>query len=477
MSAGRSRTRSAGRRQPASPRSNTAFRSARCEVDSQTFAWCRRAEATANWFDPSLNRFSAPFLVSWVDSAERRTVRSLPGRDGQEFGTIGAVSTWRRPMQTTIPTLLALVLLLLAPGCKRKNRVDDGPCGEDAVLLDEGTLETIVELEWDDASGVNVGPTLDYLLPEDTVGFLATVDFPGVDTGFGQVYFSGQTWIDATVTRRSGWDTEPYYHWAALGGSVVAPIDASSVPTGGCLQLQPAAFEEGAARLLLQVRTEPALQPRLDLDIVVVGDTQLFREDLEEALVVTNRLWQAGGGPGVGTVEVLTQPGTTFLPYADSPALRALVVDGARDSAVRIFFVQDYLEADGTLGEAGGIPGPLQLGVEEAGVILALDAHLNVNGAIDTQLLGEVMAHEVGHQLGLFHTTESDGTRTEPIDDTADCPGSADSNGDGSFSAEECVDWDGANFMFWTAGDLVQNAITAEQGLVLASSVRVQENP
>ena len=177
------------------------------------------------------------------------------------------------------------------------------------------------------------------------------------------------------------------------------------------------------------------------------------------------------GGPAVGEVDVVQLPGDTFLAYDDSNSLRATVVNAERTRAVNVFVVQDYASSDGTLGEAGGIPGPLGLqGVDGAGVIVALDAHKTASGAVDTQLLGEVIAHEVGHQLGLFHTTESDGSRSEPLADTPACPESADTNGDGYFSAGECRDWDGANFMFWVSGVFTQDVVSQEQGLVLALS-------
>lgn len=369
----------------------------------------------------------------------------------------------------------ACVLLLATSGCRRDKR--QNRCSDDAIVLTTDGSVTTSELVWDRAGGVYSGPVVEFVLPEGTVGFLATVDLPGVDTGFSEVFFSGRTWVDASTDGEGAWDSAPFFHWAALGGSLVAPINAESTPMAGCLRLRPAALEEGTAQLLVDVRVEQPVDPRVDVDVVVVGETQLFQEDLDEALAVMDSLWRSGGGPGLGSTEVLAHPGDTFLPYESSTALRGSVVEGARDTAIRVYFIQDYLEADGTLGEAGGIPGPLRSGVDEAGVIVSLDAHLFVDGTLDTELLGEVMAHEIGHQLGLFHTTESDGARTEALVDTPECPADADANADGMFSAEECSDADGSNFMFWTSGDLRQDTVSPEQGFVLGSSVLVQEAP
>jgi hypothetical protein len=70
---------------------------------------------------------------------------------------------------------------------------------------------------------------------------------------------------------------------------------------------------------------------------------------------------------------------------------------------------------------------------------------------LDTQLLGETAAHEMGHQLGLFHTTEQGGTVFDIISDTAECAKrSRDNNSNGKMSAEECEFYGGDNVMFWT---------------------------
>ncbi|MCB9678055.1 MAG: hypothetical protein H6737_23345 [Alphaproteobacteria bacterium] len=341
----------------------------------------------------------------------------------------------------------------------------------DAPWVD-GTVEVTSALEWDDATGIYVGETSTFALPDDVVSFAATVDLPGVQTAFARVRFAGRTWIDASLAEGDGaWWSEPYFHWAGSGATVVAPIDADSAPSGGCLELQPAALDPGEARLVLTVRTGGTQTPTIDVNVVLVGDTELFQEDLDEAVAVATRAWTSGGGPSIGEVATYRIEGDAILDYRDSTALRATVVDPDREDALNLFFVTDYADASGTLGEAGGIPGPIGVqGVDEAGVIIALDPHRRANGTIDTQLLGEVVAHEAGHQLGLFHTTESDGSRTEPLAGTPACPADADRNGDGYWVASECVDYDGTNFMFWVAASFDQDVVAPEQGFVLARS-------
>jgi hypothetical protein len=84
------------------------------------------------------------------------------------------------------------------------------------------------------------------------------------------------------------------------------------------------------------------------------------------------------------------------------------------------------------------------------GVLNSLSAHAS-GSTLDAQLLGETAAHEMGHQLGLFHTTEQGGTMFDIISDTAECTKSnRDNSGDGQMSAEECDGYGGGNVMFWT---------------------------
>ena len=66
-------------------------------------------------------------------------------------------------------------------------------------------------------------------------------------------------------------------------------------------------------------------------------------------------------------------------------------------------------------------------------------------------MLGETAAHEMGHQLGLFHTTEQGGIEFDIITDTAECAKSSrDNDSNGEMSAEECDGYGANNVMFWT---------------------------
>jgi hypothetical protein len=125
----------------------------------------------------------------------------------------------------------------------------------------------------------------------------------------------------------------------------------------------------------------------------------------------------------------------------------------ADNAGVNIFFVEGFT-GWGLLGKAGGVPGPpLTHGTWNSGVVVSLADYLGApNRDYGVRATADTMAHELGHQLGLFHTTESSGDQFDPISDTAECPATQyDRNGDGLVDANECIARDGNNVMFWTS--------------------------
>lgn len=92
----------------------------------------------------------------------------------------------------------------------------------------------------------------------------------------------------------------------------------------------------------------------------------------------------------------------------DSELMALFAESGAHpdDNAVNLFFVDELTSEQGgvILGISGGIPGPtLRQGTSRSGVaVLAYRIRGTGSG------VHEVIAHEVGHFLGLFHTSEYD---------------------------------------------------------------------
>ena len=120
---------------------------------------------------------------------------------------------------------------------------------------------------------------------------------------------------------------------------------------------------------------------------------------------------------------------------------------GVDDGGLNLFLVS---KMGPVLGISGGIPGALGLhGTAASGVAIALDA-------VGLEHADRVLFHELSHQLGLFHTSESDGFALEPLSDTPLCGAAQDSDLDGVLRAGECRAHGADNLMFWEGfGDVL----------------------
>ncbi len=142
---------------------------------------------------------------------------------------------------------------------------------------------------------------------------------------------------------------------------------------------------------------------------------------------------------------------------------------GAARPAVNLFLVSSSLQF---LGLAGGIPGAQAMhGTRASGLMLAWDDLESVVGALGIDFLAMVLAHEVGHFAGLFHTTELDGSSFEPLADTASCDIARDTNADGMLDGDECFDFDGQNIMFWAASFPDSTFSTSQRDVMRAAPV------
>lgn len=167
-------------------------------------------------------------------------------------------------------------------------------------------------------------------------------------------------------------------------------------------------------------------------------------------------------------------------------------------TSLNIYLTADESQVGGVLGTSSGIPGlPGVTGSKKSGMILFIEPHRTFGqgsaGSVlfnnDLVFLGNTMAHEAGHFLGLFHVNERQGYEAastdilrarDPIRDTPYCDRSRanfDPSGDANLvEIDECLGTgftnSGArNLMFW-AGDGVtdQGQLTGEQGWVLRNN-------
>jgi hypothetical protein len=160
---------------------------------------------------------------------------------------------------------------------------------------------------------------------------------------------------------------------------------------------------------------------------------------------------------------------------------------------VPLFFVDRIrasVQAGGViLGIDGAIPGPAGAGGTVHSGALVNVADLTTAGCGGTpgyttcgsDSVAYIAAHEGGHFLGLFHTTEHDGSFFDPLDDTPQCASSCDLPPvDGFVDGSECGDdssnthsCGGADYlMFWLLNEGSRGTLSPQQsGIMRANPV------
>jgi hypothetical protein len=246
-------------------------------------------------------------------------------------------------------------------------------------------------------------------------------------------------------------------------------------PAGFDVQLRSQAATS-TERVVLRREGEGALY---DIDAYLVGGggwtSEAGRVPPAVALLVRemNDLY-AGTGVRVGEVRVHAIVGglrSRFQVLEGSSGLQMVPPDlpelyrlsaGARRPSVHVFFVRSI---DGALGIASGIPGPHTMpGTGASGVAIAVDL-------TPREQLAGVVVHEIGHFMGLFHTSELDGSVVEPLTDTEECRSDRDFDGDGMLLPMECRGAGADNVMFWASEDA---EISPQQAEIMRRALFVQ---
>lgn len=122
----------------------------------------------------------------------------------------------------------------------------------------------------------------------------------------------------------------------------------------------------------------------------------------------------------------LTVENDTTLENADlsdaanslGPVLRESLAAGrARPDALHVFVVRSL--GTGLNGYAMGLPGPMSGDWPSAGVLVSTTAFAS-GEMLDPEMMAVSTAHEMGHYLGLYHTSERSQFH-DPISDTPEC--------------------------------------------------------
>ena len=239
-------------------------------------------------------------------------------------------------------------------------------------------------------------------------------------------------------------------------------LSSSGQPQEG-VQIEVAVHANRDARL-----TSGCLSARVVLAPEVAADEALVAA-VEQAVLAWQDIYAGVGVEIEPVVETATSLDDTLEhPSSGSEDYLDLKSTGAEEELVLVVGESVGGASNGLLGEAGGIPGPLApatRGVVAVGWLL----HAGADGALDDtdiQGLGETMAHEMGHYVGLFHPVELDGYGnpsgySDALDDTPSCGSSGD-----------CLGQLGTNLMYpyRTCADAScerQDDVTAQQGAVM----------
>lgn len=224
---------------------------------------------------------------------------------------------------------------------------------------------------------------------------------------------------------------------------------------------------------------EPVATQSVDIRFVFVGvdgdvpGLNAAEGDTNEALTATvarvGELW-ADAGFSVGSI-AYEDFGGDVATYNSVDGgeefgnlLRTVSADGNRE--ITYFLVSSITDTDGAtiLGLSAGPPGLAGVGsTSKSGVIASVGSLVDGN----TDEMARILAHEGMHFMGLFHTSEKDGSLYDPLADTAEC--TTDTDGNGTFSASECAGSGADNLMWWSASE-TSVSLSADQSWVVQRS-------
>jgi hypothetical protein len=252
------------------------------------------------------------------------------------------------------------------------------------------------------------------------------------------------------------------------GASASFIVPGADLPVAaGRYQFEIASTVEQAEVILVRRRGPQPFSGTMDLNLFVLEGAGIEIPQLEEAARLFVQTF-AAARISMGQITLYTVTGASDLlsvpadtgvgsPLRQVPTLSGLASNAA---AANIFFVREIASDEGGLyGISMGIPAALTIpGTISSGVVVNVSAHMTEAG-FDTRELGQTITHETGHSLGLFHTSERDGSSWDTISDTPQCFGAD------PLDAAACPD--GANFMFWSGRDF---QVSGGQAYVLVRS-------
>jgi hypothetical protein len=193
----------------------------------------------------------------------------------------------------------------------------------------------------------------------------------------------------------------------------------------GTLAAETLAYERGEVSLDVWLKSDPDVGAG-SVAVRVVWTSGLGDSDAREAFDAAFVTWEAiyaARGLGVERLADTEWGGEPFgLPGETWDVWTAMSAAGPA-RVVNLVIVEAISSLPQAYGLAGGIPGPIGA-TGSSGVLVSLSLAAGVDGrlsSVETRILGETLAHETGHYLGLFHPVEIGWDRWDGIGDTPEC--------------------------------------------------------
>jgi hypothetical protein len=230
----------------------------------------------------------------------------------------------------------------------------------------------------------------------------------------------------------------------ATGGGFVRPTTTAYVKLG------PSPPASGTAVLTFYI---PALSGGCN-NVTVANAPQLLADVADRVktifsqanVEVTSVLFKAAGAGTPSTLQADSDTGGDQLDQLLLANTRGQTADASFDVVLVRSITNGMGQPSGILGIAGGVPSSPTLGTPHSGVVVSVQTWCGLGD----QLFAEVIAHELGHSVGLFHNEERDGN-VDPLDDTGTQT---------------------SNLMFWQ--EMNGANLTAQQGQVIRNDPKVK---
>ena len=307
---------------------------------------------------------------------------------------------------------------------------------------------------------VLISPAIQFDLDPNSVSF--SIAFTGDNVGFESGSLFIAELVDSNGVPVSPLNRHVTFCDVGLCSGLIPRRPAQSVTSGawsirlGTLDTTLDDVEFNGLELVIAQRIGPPasstgatlrINPFLTADSVSETDIDEVLSELTDIATASNLTLD------IGAVQIVSDDQFTEVSRNFSnPITSQLVLLGSADQ-INLFFIEDFSGSGGSglLGISGGLPGPFGLSSNFNGVLI--NATANLGGAPGTYArnTAEIALHEMGHFLGLYHTTERRFDPHDIIDDTPEYSAANDRDDAGIqevAEVEECPD--GQNLMFWT---------------------------